>query len=93
MEKNRDCRSCFDATATTGTGVSRDVVVLIPRASHEKRPDPKLRRHQPDQTPGEGFLERLAIELLLVWGKERDDPAGMVDGPRARAAAGSDRSA
>jgi hypothetical protein len=30
------------------------------------RPDPDLRRHQPDQTPGERFLERAAIKRPLL---------------------------
>ena len=63
------------------------------RRSGKKRPDADLRRHQPDQTPGEGFLERPAVEVLLFRGIERHHPAGMVDVPPAIAAAGGDRRA
>jgi hypothetical protein len=40
--------------------------MALPTNSGAKRPDPDLRRHQPDQTPRERFLERSAIERLLL---------------------------
>jgi hypothetical protein len=49
--------------------------------SHQKRPDAELRRHQPHQTPGEGFLERLAVEGLLLWGVQRHHLAGRSNAP------------
>jgi hypothetical protein len=44
------------------------------------------RRHQPDQTPGKAFLERLAVEVLFLGMMESHHPAVMIDGPGARAA-------
>jgi hypothetical protein len=61
--------------------------------SDEERPASHLRCHQPHQTPGEGFLQCLAREVLYVGRMQRHDPAGVVDSPGARAAAGSDRRA
>ena len=48
--------------------------------------DSQLWRHQPYQTPGKTFLQRLAIEVLFLRGMQRYDPARMVDVPGARAA-------
>ena len=56
--------------------------------SDQERPDPQIRRHEPHQTPGEGFFQRLAGEVLLLRGIQRLHPAGVVDVPPARAAAG-----
>ena len=63
------------------------------RASGDERYNAQLRRHEPDEAPGEGFLERLAVEVLLVGGVQRHHQAGMIDVPPARAAAGGDRAA
>ena len=63
------------------------------RASREERPNADLPRHQPHQTPGEGFLERLAVRVLLLWGAQRHYPTRMIDIPPARAAAGGGRRA
>jgi hypothetical protein len=49
-------------------------------------------RHQPRQTPGEGFFERLPGEGLLLRGMQRHHPARVFDVPPAIAAAGGDRS-
>ena len=46
-------------------GLSRILTTFI-LSSSDKRTDPQLRRHQPDQTPGEPFLERVAMEVPLV---------------------------
>ena len=62
-------------------------------ASNTERPDADLRRHEPHQTPGEGFLQRLAVEVVLFLGVQRDDPACVVDGAGAVAAARGNRSA
>ena len=56
----------------------------------EKRPDPRLRRHEPDQAPSQRLFQRPAGELLLLRRMERHDPARVVDIPGARAAAGGD---
>jgi hypothetical protein len=48
--------------------------------SDAKRPDPDLRRHQPDQTPGERFLERAAIIRPLLRRAQGHHAAGMIDG-------------
>ena len=50
-------------------------------------------RHEPHQTPGQRFLQRLAVEVLFLGRVQRHHPAGMVDGPGAIAAAGGDRRA
>src|SRR5829696_3260402 len=54
--------------------------------------DSRLRRHQPDQTPGEGFLQCLAREVVILRSMERHGPTGMVHGPGARAEAVYDAS-
>jgi hypothetical protein len=45
--------------------------LLVP--SVEERADSQLRRHQPDQAPREGFLERPAVELLFLGRVQRHD--------------------
>jgi hypothetical protein len=45
-----------------------------------------LRRHQPDQTPGERFLECFAVEVLLLGRVQGHHLVRMVDGPGAVAA-------
>ena len=59
-----------------------------------KRPDAQLRRHEPDQAPGERLFQRPAIELVPFRGIQRHHPAGgarrAIDGPIAGAAMGAD---
>jgi hypothetical protein len=64
---------------------------IVAGTINEKRPNPQLRRDQPDQTPGQGALQRFAREVLLFRRAQRHHLTGMVNGPRARAAAGGDR--
>ena len=59
--------------------------------SDQKRPDPQLRRHQPDQTPGQLLFQGLAGEVLFLWRVLRHYPAGMTDRPGAIPAALGDR--
>ena len=47
--------------------------------SSEERSDANLRRHEPDQAPGERFLERLAREVLFLRRVRGHDPARVVD--------------
>jgi hypothetical protein len=51
-------------------------------------------RHQPHRTPGEGYLECSAGEVLFLRGVQRHHPlaAGLVDGPGAVNAAVRNRS-
>lgn len=58
--------------------------------SDQQRPDPSLRDYEPQEAPGEAFPERLAGDVLLLGRMERHHPAGMVDVPRAGAAATRD---
>src|SRR5215207_4595190 len=45
-------------------------------------------RHQRHQTAGEGFFQRLAGEVVLLWSVQCHYPAGMVDAPRVVATTG-----
>ena len=65
--------------------------VLAP--SDQKRPDPDRGCHQPHQTPGERYLQRLVREILLFPGMQRYHPTRVVDVPGATTAAGGDRRA
>jgi hypothetical protein len=68
------------------------IISRINKRSSDSQPDSQLRRHQPHQAPGQRVFKRLAVEILLLWGMQRHDPAGVVDGPGALAAAGGDDS-
>ena len=59
-------------------------------SSHQQRPHTNLRRHQPDQAPGQRFLEGLPEKRLFLGREQHHHPAGMIDGPIAGAAARGD---
>jgi len=60
--------------------------------SGDERTHANLRRHEPDQAPGERFLERPAREGLFLRGEQENHPARMIDRPVAGAASRGDRS-
>jgi hypothetical protein len=59
-------------------------MAALAATSNPERADPDLQRHQPHQTPGEGFLQRFAREVLLFRRMERYHPARMADDTRNR---------
>jgi hypothetical protein len=66
------------AAAIISSVSSTSAMPLLTKAD-AKRPDPDLRRHQPDQTPGERFLERAAIKRPLLRRAQGHHSAGMID--------------
>jgi hypothetical protein len=82
--------SCASREPHQMVGLSRILTTFI-FSSSDKWADPQFRLHQSDQTPGERFLERPAMELLLLPGVQRHHSAGMVNGPGAIVAAGRAR--
>jgi hypothetical protein len=66
------------AAAIISSVSSTSAMPLLTKAD-AKWPDPDLRRHQPDQTPGERFLARAAIKRPLLRRAQGHHPAGMID--------------
>jgi hypothetical protein len=58
--------SAFAIAAAIISSVNSTSATALPTNSGAKRPDPDLRRHQPDQRPRERFVERSGIERLLL---------------------------
>jgi hypothetical protein len=58
----------------------------LPARSDQKWPPANLRGHQPDQTPGEGFLRRLVGEVLLLRGSAASPPNSRGRCPSSRRA-------
>jgi fructose-1,6-bisphosphatase/inositol monophosphatase family enzyme len=56
------------------------------------RPHAEFRRHEPDQTPRQRFLECATGEGLIFQREERHDPPGVIDRPVAVTPARGDRS-
>jgi hypothetical protein len=65
----------------------------LPARSIQERPHPEFQRREPDQAPGEAFLEGLPGEVVVLRSVPRHDPvaAGVVDPPGAVTATRSDR--
>jgi hypothetical protein len=86
-------RSALAIAAVITSSVNSTSAMALPTNSDAKRLDADLRCHQPDQTPGQPFIERPAVELLPFRGIERHDLTRLVDRPPAIPAAGGDRRA